>query len=322
MFEKLKITESLENDHWDKFILNTVNKNIYSLSEFLNNKKKIKKYFILNNEEIIASFALNFEDGHVFLGENIYSTINFKKFSAINKSSIVYKKFSIISAYLDFVCNNFNAADLIFDFHVNDLRPFFWKNFDLKKDLFVVKKVLYTSIINIENDLTKKNLLNTSFFKNLSRSTKQQYKKSSENNFKFKEEFNLSFAKEVVEKTFQRQNKEIDFDISKVFNIYDKLYKKKLIKMFVVEDDMNIKKSFTIFSLIADHAIYLNGGRLGIENNDFSLTYNLVNSIISLKELSIISIDLEGLNSPRRSFWKSGFGGKIVPYYAVAMVKS
>ncbi len=32
-------------------------------------------------------------------------------------------------------------------------------------------------------------------------------------------------------------------------------------------------------------------------------------------------IDLEGVNSPNRGFWKLGFGGNLLPYYHISMNK-
>ena len=75
------------------------------------------------------------------------------------------------------------------------------------------------------------------------------------------------------------------------------------------------KLSFCIFGIIGNNAVYLNGGRVENTNEDSSLTYNLTMSLSALKGKGIITVDLEGVNSPKRGFWKLGFGGDIRPYY-------
>ena len=55
MENNLEIHPANDNDLWDKFIFNSENKNLYSLSQFIDvyeNEKK--KFFIKKKEEILA----------------------------------------------------------------------------------------------------------------------------------------------------------------------------------------------------------------------------------------------------------------------------
>ena len=55
-----KIEQSKNEEEWNNFLLNSINKNIYCHNEFLKIiKGTIFKFFIKNNEEIVASFFLN-----------------------------------------------------------------------------------------------------------------------------------------------------------------------------------------------------------------------------------------------------------------------
>ena len=40
---------------------------------------------------------------------------------------------------------------------------------------------------------------------------------------------------------------------------------------------------------------------------------------MKLRIEGINTIDLEGINSPKRGFWKLGFGGDLLPYYNISM---
>ena len=70
--------------------------------------------------------------------------------------------------------------------------------------------------------------------------------------------------------------------------------------------------------MINNKAIYLNGARSEQSNQDYSLTYNMISSLFSLKEIGVEIVDLEGVNSPKRGFWKLGFGGSLSPYYNIS----
>ena len=59
------------------------------------------------------------------------------------------------------------------------------------------------------------------------------------------------------------------------------------------------------------------GARLNNTSDDYSQVFLLIQSFIELKKKGVKFIDLEGMNSPKRSFFKNGFGGVLKPYYTV-----
>ena len=319
MENKLEIHPANDNDLWDKFIFNSENKNLYSLSQFIDvyeNDKK--KFFIKKKEEILGSFHLFIKNSQINPGNTIYSALNFKKFDDSTNASLIYKKFLIIEKYSNFLIENYKKGEITLDHYTNDLRPFYWHNFKTNKEIFKIKETRFTSILDIKDLSTNnKDFEKTFFYSQLSRSTKQQIKLKKKKNYDFKSELNLNLAKAMIEETFKRQKKNIDWDVDKIFKIYNHLYENKLLKMFICSKD-KINLSFTIFGVINNKAIYLNGARSEQSNQDYSLTYNMISSLFSLKEIGVEIVDLEGVNSPKRGFWKLGFGGSLSPYYNIS----
>ena len=318
MLESLDIKEIKDDKIWDKFIFSSENKNIFSTSEFIENFKfEKKKFFIKKKEEILASFHLFVKGNEIYRGDNVNSAINFKKFDKVNNSSLIYKKFYLIQKFTNFLVENYKKGELVLDHHTNDVRPFYWYNFDSKKEFFRIN-TNFTSIIDIGATLNNlKNLEISSFYKNLSRSIKQQLNKTKKEKIEIREETDFDLAISLIRKTFERQNQKVNFNIESLFYVYKKLSKKNSIKMYVSSKD-KIDTSFTIFGVIGEKATYLNGGRLIDSNNDYSLTFNLINSLFYLKKNGVHLVDLEGVNSPNRGFWKLGFGGGLVPYYKIS----
>ncbi len=316
--EKYTVVETNSNSEWDNFLLKTENQNIYSSSELINTCSiPCKKYFIKKNDEIFASFHLFIKEKIIVTGERIYSPLNFKFFEKQNQSSIKYKKFEIIEVYANYIFNSFKSGDLCLDFNTNDLRPFYWLNFDKKKEIFSTRFVKYTSILDIKDCANLKqypDITTDKLYANFSRSLKQQITKSIDENFELKEEFDPTFFKKTAELTFKNQGKKPDFDIESIKKVYEELFNKKKLLMFISSKD-NKKLSFCIFGVIGNNAIYLNGGRVENSNDDSSLTFNLIMSLSALKKRGVETVDLEGVNSPKRGFWKLGFGGDIKPYY-------
>ena len=92
----------------------------------------------------------------------------------------------------------------------------------------------------------------------------------------------------------------------------------KFIKSFVCLDENGNILSKAVFGINGKAGTFLNGARSGLDkDNDYSLVFLLVNSFYNLKNFFITSIDLEGMNSPQRSFFKNGFGGNLKPYYSI-----
>ena len=308
-----------KSDLWDKFILNSSSPNIVNHSIILDNWGA-KKFFIKKNQEILAGFSLIKKENKIIkLDENLlYTPIVYRLYKGIPISSIINDKFLIIDALADFLIKENFSGEMRFDHFTTDLRPFLWKNFDYKKKIFEVSDVKYTSLLNISN-LQIKDFENSKFFQNMSVRTRQSYRYSiKRKKYIVKELFDKKLIKKLVEITFKRQKKRVDFDLEKHVNILEKLHKKKLLASYICEDDSGNVLSKVIFGLNGNYATFLNGARSGKDfGNDYSMVYLLIYSFNELKNKNIYEVDLEGMNSPKRSFFKNGFGGNLIPYYTI-----
>lgn len=302
---------------WDKFIMNSASPNIFNHSIFLNSYE-VEKYFIYNNEEIYGAFSINRnKDSKIILPKDLlYTPIIFKAFLNKPISSISSDKFSTIDTVVNYLSKEANSLEITFDHYTDDLRPFFWYNFNKKKEIFSVSNIKYTSIIDLDK-LEKKNFETTHFFKNMSVRTRQSYRYSlNRKNYSFKEYFEINLIKDLIKETFKRQNKNFDFDLDFHLEILNKLYKKSLIKSYTCLEKNKVK-SIAVFGINNNLATYINGARLNNTSDDYSQVFLLIQSFIELKKKGVKFIDLEGMNSPKRSFFKNGFGGVLKPYYTV-----
>lgn len=318
---KFKIEKTNNEIEWNNFLYNSINKNIYCHSIFLNTlKQPLSKYLIKNNKEVIAAFFLNEEKTDIKISnEIIYTPIIYKNYTNRPISSINTEKFNITDLYKNFLSKNFNKIDIIYDYNLSDLRPFLFHNFDQKQKIFKIFDIKYTSIINIKDLKKKENY--EKFYKNLSVRVRQQYSYSlTKKKYEFFKEFNKNIILEIITNTFKRQSIKPDFDINNRIELLEGLYKSELLTMYCCKEKKLIK-SFAVFGHIKDHAIYMHGGRISAGENDYSLTYLLINSFIELSKRGIHHVDLEGINSPKRAFNKIGFGGDIKPYYHLSNLK-
>ena len=80
-------------------------------------------------------------------------------------------------------------------------------------------------------------------------------------------------------------------------------------------------QALMVVAIINDNSIFINGGRISDRSDDLSFTFNLINSFYRVKDLGVKKFDLEGINSPKRGSYKTGFGGDIYPYYNIKFKK-
>ena len=108
---------------WDNFLNETENANIFSHSYFekINIKDyKIKRYFIYDGKEIVASFKLNLKNKSIYNGNLLYSPINYKNFKfTINSESSILKNYEKNFATVSIVGGGKNNSI----FHLCHLRP-------------------------------------------------------------------------------------------------------------------------------------------------------------------------------------------------------
>ena len=322
--EKYKISKyDLSDESWNLFIQKSHNKNIFTHLEFITNIKYVNFFQIKKKKELVAVFFLKCHNKEVKnIKELIYTPIIFRDVKNKNQSSFLTEKNEIIGAFAYFIKNNFVKANLTFDYQLDDFRPFSWINYESNKVLFKINDIRYTQIIKIYEELNLTNLKKTFFYKNLSRRTRQNFNYAQNQNYIFDINFSKKIFKELTICVFQDQGIEINFDIDLRSNILERLYKQGFIKMFIIYDKKK-PVSFSIFGIVADKAIYLHGGSIKsiINSKDNYQICNLINSLIYLKNLNIHIFDLEGINSPSRSFFKIGLGGAIYPYYNILFQK-
>lgn len=317
----LTISPTSDQIAWDNFLKNSQNKNIYSHSIYLENLgEKFEKFFVKKDKEIFASFFLRSENKIIKLSDKIiYTPVIFKNFKNKPLSSVNNIKFEIINEIKNFFTKNYKKIEFLSDYYFSDLRPFYWQNFDSNKEIFKIKELRYTSVVDLKKINDSMKLEESSFYKDLSVRVRQQFNYAkNKKKYKININFCIETFKKIIIKTFERQNKKVNFDLNLHCKILERLNENELIYMISVEEN-NEKKSFLLFSRLGDKAIYLYGGRLNDDKDDYSLTYGMVNSFINLKKLGVDFVDLEGINSPKRGFNKLGYGGNIYPYYTIQM---
>jgi lipid II:glycine glycyltransferase (peptidoglycan interpeptide bridge formation enzyme) len=93
------------------------------------------------------------------------------------------------------------------------------------------------------------------------------------------------------------------------------LFIEKKARLYASYDEKNELGSMAFFAWDNKRAYYIFGASDPIKRNGHSGTAVLWDAFYDLNNIGIDKVDLEGINSPHRGWFKLSFGGDIVPYY-------
>ena len=176
-----KIKDS-EDEKWDNLVFNSVDSTVFASSFYLKssnenfdryfiykgNQLKAGIYFPINNKEIIKSDLI------IYSGILFYNDSNQKLVNKLNE------KFIITEKIIEFLTLEYKKIDINI-FNIFDLRPFLWKNYQIKKSKKFRINIEYTSILNIEELFLKKDDYNNNLFMNMDNIRQKDIRKANAN---------------------------------------------------------------------------------------------------------------------------------------------
>jgi hypothetical protein len=310
---KYTIEEVNNKKNWDEFILKSINKNFYALSDCLSLEKNIRFFFIKKNNEKLALIPLKILGNKILNCDFLIQTpIIYRCIKNSNNYRNIQEQLVTVKVIKDFIENNFKYASITFDFRTQDMRPFLWS----KEKKFLIQQK-YTLIIDI-NKNDNNNFLLTNLFKNFSYTKRNQIRKSIKEKYIFEEKFSKSLFVEMMKNSALSHGQKFDEDKHvNLANMLEIMYIKKFITMFIVYHT-GIPVMVSIISTINNFSTYLFSARSSnFQNNNLEGAFMMKNIFDYLKKFKIKQFDFEGMNSEKNSFYKMNYGGTLIPYYRI-----
>jgi len=326
MNEDYRLEKVPLNDEWDHFVSKSPNGMIFSFSKYLlalNNRPVA--YYCYKKETIKAGIIVIEEDKGESTIEHdyvIYSGIIFSNpLKEQNNSQINSERFRVstfIAEQLPKIYKN-----IYFRLHPStiDIRPFLWVNYGTRLPKYKIS-IRYTTYISIEDHHKANSLDQIPTYNEASYSRRQEIRYGIKKNVLTKEEFNCDKFIEFYYKTMERQaiitsSKTLE----EMKRLIISLYKNNLGTMFVSYTNEGIIGSMAFFAIDNRMAYFLFGANDPKMRNAHTGTMVLWDAFKSLSLKGIKQVDLEGINSPKRGWFKLSFGGNIVPYFELSFEK-
>lgn len=315
--EKVELDEA-----WDQFILSSPDYTIFAHSTYLLNAGcSVGTYHCFNSGELRAAIVLvESHDGSAAILDDlvIYSGIYFgAPTNGQNRSQQLSERFELASFIAEWMAEAYSSVEFALPPSITDIRPFLWFNYGQDEGRYRTD-VRYTSILEIGDFATAKKWEDVAAYAQSSSARRQQIRYARRDGVVTEEFSDVDLFADFYQKTMERQGEYVPSEkLDNMGNLVKALLNNGMARMFASRDRHGIPGSVAVFSIGIQQAYYLFGA------NDPSLRHTptgtavLWDAFMHLAKDGVSIVDLEGVNSPRRGWFKLSFGGSLKPYYQI-----
>jgi hypothetical protein len=318
---KYRIEEVDDLEKWDKLVKDSPQGTIFSNSTYLNSfGGNYKIYFVFKGNELKAGvvFNLSKNENKIELDELIiYNGILFLEDKNQKETKAKYERFEISKTVIEFLDSKYNSIKISLSPQFEDLRPFLWHNYHGEDREKFIPDLRYTSYLDISSLENFKDEEETKIFRNLETLRQRNIREARKKDAKTyidnsKSSLFIKYYNSLME------TQDISEDIQKTTNmkkLIDSLTKRDMANIYVTENSEGVIQYIVIFGWDMKRAYYLFGSPNPKGEERYKGTIVFWDSFLDLAKRGIREIDLEGINSPNRGWFKLSLGGTIYPYY-------
>lgn len=327
MSYKYNLIETKADEKWDKLVNQSLNGTAFSKSAYLKaSGANYKLYFCYKQKELRGALVLiEDETGTKVIldGLVIYSGIIYNKpTNRQNRSQQLSEQFQMQEFIASKLHCLYDSVQVTLHPSIVDIRPFLWVNYGTALPKYT-SEIRYTSYVDIADFKNAQNLEDISIYIEASSSRRQQIRYAIKKNYKTISTDNVEQLTEFYRKTMYRQG--IDITKEYLFRIQKlalNLIANNMAKLYASFDGDGQMSSMALFCWDSKRAYYLIGASDPDKRDGHSGTNVLWEAFYDLSNLGVKEVDLEGVNSPHRGWFKLSFGGDIKPYYKINYNKS
>lgn len=311
-------------DQWNDFVESSPQGTIFANSEYLEHVgRKFALFFVLRGEEIKAGLALIVSDDEKAVEIDdlvIYNGILFVDDKKQKHVSATFERFEITEFVIDELDKKYQKIEMALSPHFIDTRPFLWHNYHSQQvsEKFSLQ-LRYTSYLNIAELRETNDEFNCEIYRNLARLRQRRIREAKSVNSATVHEFDPELFIFFYQQLLLSQNIDIStVKLDRIKNLLIFLLQQTYTAYFSVKNDKKEIIYQTLFCFDSKRAYSLFGAG-NVENTErYQGTMAFWEAFKYLaREKKINEIDMEGVNSPKRGWFKLSFGGNLLPYFQV-----
>ena len=314
------------NSNWDDFVNKSPQGTIFCLSFFLAaTQQKLGLWKAYKNKEWIGAIVTGeSDDGHET------SAIPFAIYAGLIMSppqknqpatQAQTEEFRFSAAAIHHLLKTYKTIHLGLSPEIRDMRPFLWHNYGLEKEKFDLE-LRYTSFVDLQDAGTNHNLHDNVIYQRANKSRRQEIRYGIEAGVTTRKIDELDNFINFYDLTFARQGITLNRDeLDSVERICLSLKHQNLLHIFGTYTPNGTLANIAVYGIDHKRAYYLFGANHPDHRDSYGGTTGLYNSMNMLADMGHREVDLEGVNSPKRGYFKLSFGGSLTPYYRLTLTQ-
>jgi hypothetical protein len=305
---------------WDAFVDASEEGTVFSTSTYLTKTGcRLGLYYCYNANELRAAVAvLESSDGASAIMNDfvIYGGIFFgPPMNGQCHASRISERFDLATFITEALASRYHTISFALSPSVTDVRPFLWHNYGKAQNRYVVD-VRYTSYVDIADFKLAEKPEDIAIYVNASMARRQQIRYTRRDGVVTEPSENVGAFIDYYRMTMERQDVNVDKNyLDKMELLVSGLINAGMARMFVSRTREGAPGSIAVYTFDNKRAYYLFGANDPALRDTPVGTAVLWDAFHALACEGITQIDLEGVNSPSRGWFKLSFGGTLVPYF-------
>lgn len=315
-----RLEETQPGEHWDAFIHASPVSTLFSLSDYLAAMGgPVRLFWCLRGNERRAAVVINeSQDGrHALLDDFvIHNGLIFGPCTPQqNRAQIISERFDMAADVAAALSHRYECVELALAPQVDDIRPFLWYNYGLGGPMYTAQ-VRYTAYLDLAGFAKSTAPEEIPLFNEISYARRQEVRKGIKAGIVTTEDMDATGLANFYAMTMGRQNIDVPEHKRAVLRRFtDHLLGRRMARLFVSHTPQGEPAALALFGWDAKRAYYLFGAGDPVHRNTPCGTTVLWDAFRALAQDGHTQVDLEGVNSPRRGWFKLSFGAELVPYY-------
>ncbi len=317
-----RLVRTEPNSAWDDFVEASPQGTVFSTSSFLLGMgRPLGLWYCCKGTQHVGGVALiESEDGrnaildpYVVHGGPLFVQGPPER----NRPQVASENFRILIAILRNLTSTYNDVAFACAPSVSDLRPVLWHNYGTNGSKFDLT-LRYTSFLNIAGGDLPFDRHPVYLACNKGRRRKIRYGVAA--GIVVSEGGNPETFLRLYRRTFERQGLAVaDGELSLLSRLLGSLGDAGRLRMFTARTCDQRVGSVVAFGIDNKRAYFLYGANDPDLRDTHCGTMALFEAFLYLSRDGVCEVDLEGINSPKRGYFKLSFGGTINPYFQVRL---
>ena len=312
------------DETWDAFVEASPTGTLFSLAGYMRAVRvPVRAFWCLRKQERRAAVAVSESaDGrsavlHDFIIHN--GLLFAPPAPQQNRSQIISERFDIASDVAAFLAGRYERVELALAPQVCDIRPFLWHNWGTDEAMYRAD-VRYTAYVDLAGFAEAGAPEDIPLFADISSSRRQEVRKARKEGAQTTEEADAEGLAAFYAFTLRRQNINPEpKQLEDLRFLAASLLKTGMARLFVSRMPGGKPAAMALFGQDAKRAYYLFGAGDPALRGTPCGTAVLWDAFAALAGSGCRELDMEGVNSPKRGWFKLSFGAQILPYYQLVL---